>query len=70
MDAGLELTPLSEHEWLVSDDETPVGVVEEHAGDFEAFLGEAPSWHPHFASLDAATDYVSEYASALHLGSS
>lgn len=68
MHAGLALTPLSEHEWLVCDDETPVGVVEEHGGDFEAFLGEVPSWHPHFDSLDAATDYVSEYAEALHLG--
>jgi hypothetical protein len=65
---GLALTPLSEHEWLVSDDETPIGVVEEHSGDFEAVIGEVPSWHPHFDSLDAATEYFSEYASALHLG--
>ena len=64
----IELVPVSDHEWLVSDENSVLGVVEEHSGDFEALIGTAPSWHPHFDSLGAATDYFNEYASALHLG--
>lgn len=64
----VELVAVSEHEWLVADeDDEVIGVVEEHSGDFEAVIAAEP-WHPHFDSLDAATDYFSEYASALHLG--
>ena len=64
----IELVPVSDNEWLVSDEGTLLGVVEEHSGDFEALIGGEESWHPHFDSLGAATDYFSEYASALHLG--
>lgn len=64
----VELLAVSDHEWLVADDHDEVlGVVEEHAGDFEAIIAAEP-WHPHFESLDAAADYFGEYASALHLG--
>ncbi len=69
MDPVIELVPLSEHEWLVADDDRVLGTVEEHAGDFEASLDEGSAWHPHFDSLGAATLYFSEYSSALHLGS-
>jgi hypothetical protein len=68
MDPAIELVPLSEHEWLVADDVSVLGVVEEHSGDFEAVLSEGSAWHPHFDSLGAATLYFSEYSSALHLG--
>lgn len=64
----VELVAVSEHEWVVSDDESVLGVVEEHAGEFEAVIEDAPAWHPHFHSLGEATVYFSEYASALHLG--
>jgi hypothetical protein len=66
----IELVHVSEHEWLVADEGSLLGVVEEHHGDFEAVIGDGPAWHPHFDSLGAATDYFTEYASALHLGSS
>ena len=64
----IELVPLSEHEWLVADEGSVLGTVEEHAGDFEAMLSGGSAWHPHFASLGAASEYFSEYSSALHLG--
>ena len=64
----IELVPLSEHEWLVADESSVLGTVEEIDGDFEALVGEGSAWHPHFASLGAASDYFSEYSSALHLG--
>ena len=68
MNPVIELVPVSDHEWVVSDDESVLGVVEEHSGDFEAVLSEGSAWHPHFNSLGAATMYFSEYASALQLG--
>ena len=69
MDPVIELVPLSDHEWLVADDDSVLGMVEEHSGDFEATLSGGSAWHPHFDSLGAATLYFSEYSSALHLGS-
>ena len=68
MNPVIELVPVSDHEWVVSDDESVLGVLEEHSGDFEASLAGGSAWHPHFASLSAATQYFSEYSSALHLG--
>jgi len=68
MNPVIELVPLSEHEWLVADESHVLGTVELHDGDFEALLTEGSAWHPHFASLVAATDYFSEYSSALQLG--
>ena len=68
MHPAIELVALSEHEWLVADDEQVLGIVEEHSGDFEASLAGGSAWHPHFNSLGAATVYFSEYSSALHLG--
>lgn len=68
MDTAIELVAPSEHEWLVADDTAVLGLVEQHGGDFEAVLAEGSAWHPHFASLDAAADYFTEYSSALHLG--
>ena len=68
MNPVIELVPLSEHEWLVADESSVLGTVEESGGDFEALLSEGSAWHPHFSSLVAATDYFSEYSSALQLG--
>lgn len=68
MQPDIELVAVSDHEWMVADEDQLLGTVEQHAGDFEVLVGEDSAWHPHFASLGAATEYFSEYSAALHLG--
>jgi hypothetical protein len=67
----VELVRVSEREWRVCDCSSgfeTIGFVEYCVDGFEALLIDAPSWRPHFSSLENAVDYFEEYLEALELG--